>query len=137
MEKRWGEDCLNWVQWAPWHRYKGDEEEDGEVPEGVPADEVKEDGGGDNKVFIDVRSPVPRDFYLTKEAAKKFGYTRGCGGCQSWFKGLGRAVHTEACRERFRVLHPSPQVRNCIFCPDLSNFLWILGRRDLWPDPIS
>jgi hypothetical protein len=103
FEKRWGEDCLNWVQWAPWHRYKGDEEEDGEVPEGVPADEVKEDGGRERKVYVDVRSPVPKDFYLTKEAAKNFGYTRGCGGCQSWFKGLSRAVHTEACRERFRV----------------------------------
>ena len=56
---------MNWVQWAPWHRYKGDEEEDGEVPEGVPADEVKDSGVGDNKVFIDVRSPVPRDFYLS------------------------------------------------------------------------
>ena len=51
-----------------------------------------------------MREPVPRDFYLTKAVAKDHGYTRGCAGCNSWFRGLGRAPHTEACRERFRVL---------------------------------
>ena len=43
LESRWGEDCVNWVQWAPWNRYKGDEGADGEVPEGVPAEEIKQD----------------------------------------------------------------------------------------------
>ena len=28
-EERWTEDTVNWVAWAPWHRYKGDENEDG------------------------------------------------------------------------------------------------------------
>eukprot|EP00973_Karenia_brevis_P062009 8624313-Karenia_brevis.AAC.1 len=33
-EEKWGEDCLKWVTWAPWKRHEGDEEADGEVPEG-------------------------------------------------------------------------------------------------------
>ena len=39
----------------------------------------------------------------SKEDAEKHGYTRGCGGC-SWFRGLGREPHNDACRERFRIL---------------------------------
>ena len=35
MDKRWGDDCVNWVQWAPWHRYKDAAGSDGDVPEGV------------------------------------------------------------------------------------------------------
>eukprot|EP00973_Karenia_brevis_P051198 7111157-Karenia_brevis.AAC.1 len=33
-EERWSEGNLKWVKWAPWRRYEGDEEADGEVPEG-------------------------------------------------------------------------------------------------------
>eukprot|EP00973_Karenia_brevis_P094081 12420629-Karenia_brevis.AAC.1 len=33
-EEKWSEDNLKWVKWAPWKRYEGDEEADGEVPEG-------------------------------------------------------------------------------------------------------
>ena len=67
FEKRWGEDCLNWVQWAPWNKYKGDIEEDGEVPEGVPAEEVRGglDGEAGRTVYVEVRERAPRDFYLT------------------------------------------------------------------------
>ena len=35
---------------------------------------------------------------------EKHGFTRGCGGCSSWFRGLGRQKHSDACRERFRVI---------------------------------
>ena len=40
-DKRWSEDCVNWVQWAPWHRYTDAADVDGEVPEGVEAEELK------------------------------------------------------------------------------------------------
>eukprot|EP00973_Karenia_brevis_P049102 6810516-Karenia_brevis.AAC.1 len=33
-EERWGEDNLRWVKWVPWKKYEGDEDADGEVPEG-------------------------------------------------------------------------------------------------------
>ena len=33
IESRWSEDCVKWVNRAPWNRYKGDEYADGEVPE--------------------------------------------------------------------------------------------------------
>ena len=88
-------------------------EEDGEVPEGVPAEERKEEEGGERTVYVDVREKVPRDFYLTKQAAKDHGYTRGCGGCNSWFRGLGRAPHTPECRESCRkLLKDDAKVKN-------------------------
>ena len=37
FKKRWGQDCIDWVKWAPLRMYKDEEEGDGEVPEGVPA----------------------------------------------------------------------------------------------------
>ena len=39
VDKRWGEDNVNWVCWAPWRRYKDAPDGDGEVPEGVPVEE--------------------------------------------------------------------------------------------------
>ena len=53
---------------------------------------------------METKSRVPRDFYIRKPDAEKHGYTRGCPGCDSWFKGLSRQAHTAACRERFRGL---------------------------------
>ena len=45
LQERWGGDTRRWVKGVPWHRYKGDEYEDGEMPEGVEAEEVvKVDG---------------------------------------------------------------------------------------------
>ena len=42
IEQGWGEDNVNWVQWAPWRRYKDAVEADGDLPEGVPAKELIE-----------------------------------------------------------------------------------------------
>eukprot|EP00973_Karenia_brevis_P014117 1919536-Karenia_brevis.AAC.1 len=33
-EEKWSEDNLKWAKWVPWKKYEGDEEADGEVPEG-------------------------------------------------------------------------------------------------------
>eukprot|EP00973_Karenia_brevis_P008748 1182143-Karenia_brevis.AAC.1 len=66
-EERWGEDNLRWVTWAPWRKYEGDEEADGEVPEGVKdygreGSRQSEDKGvkGDRVVYIETKSKVPR-----------------------------------------------------------------------------
>ena len=56
---------INWVQWAPWHRYKDAGDMDGDIPEGVEAPEVKEEGGRP-KLVVESRDPVPRDFYISK-----------------------------------------------------------------------
>ena len=53
---------------------------------------------------MEVGEKIPRDFYISQRDAEKHGYTKGCGGCSSWFRGLGRQPHTEACRNRFREL---------------------------------
>ena len=55
-------------------------------------------------VFIETRERAPREFYITYEDVKKYKITRGCGGCSSFTRGLGRQPHTDACRERFRDL---------------------------------
>ena len=41
---------------------------------------------------------------MKKFDAGKHGYTRGCGGCSSWHRGLARQPHTEECRRRFQEL---------------------------------
>ena len=41
VEHRWGEDCLGWAQWAPLGRYTNSEDADGDLPEGVPAEEPR------------------------------------------------------------------------------------------------
>ena len=103
VEHRWGEDNVQWVKWAPWRRYREAEDADGEVPEGVPAEEVA-GSSGSKVVFVRTKEVAPREFYISKKDAEKFGHTRGCGGCSSWARGLSRQPHTEACRERFRGL---------------------------------
>ena len=105
VERRWSEDCVGWVKWAPWNEYKDAENADGEVPEGIPIEEkVNSSGSGERVVYIDTRDKAPREFYISKKNAEKYGYTRGCGGCTSWFRGLARQPHTEACRNRFKEL---------------------------------
>ena len=113
LQERWSGDARRWVKGVPWNKYKGDEYEDGEMPEGVEAKDVKkaeEDGGerermlSSEPVVIKVREVKPREFQIRKEDAEKHGYTRGCAGCSSWFRGLARQAHTPACRERFREL---------------------------------
>ena len=74
---------------------------------------AREEEGTGRTIYVDVREAAPRDFYLTQPVAEKFGYTRGCAGCQSWFKGRGRAPHSAECRERFRnLLREDAKVKN-------------------------
>ena len=104
VEQRWGPDCVQWVRRTLWNRYKDDAGADGELPEEVPqatAPDLEPRGGG---VVYVTRDAAPRDFYIRRADAEKHGYTRGCGGCASWFRGLGKQPHTAACRERFRAL---------------------------------
>lgn len=64
-------------------------------------------------MYVDTRKPVPRDFYISKIDAEKHGYTRGCAGCPSWFRGLSRQPHNAQCRERFRnLMREDAKVRN-------------------------
>ncbi len=100
---------------APWNRYKGAEDADGDVPEGVPYErtESSSSGSGDRVVIIETRQKAPRDFYIRKEDAEEHGYTRGCQGCSSWFRGLARQPHSEACRARFEnLLKDKAKVKN-------------------------
>lgn len=53
-------------------------------------------------MIIETRRRAPRDFYISKEDAEEYGYTRGCGGCTSWTRGLARQPRTPECREGFR-----------------------------------
>ena len=66
IEDRWSGDSRKWVKGVPWIGYKGDEYQDGEVPEGVEAEEIEENEE-DKKVdmppvVIQTRALRPRDF---------------------------------------------------------------------------
>jgi hypothetical protein len=80
---------------------------DGDIPEDNAVEpEAVERGARDGLggITVKMRTPPPRDFQIRKEDAEKHGYTRGCPGCSSWFRGLGRQPHSAACRARFEVL---------------------------------
>ena len=62
----------------------------------------KERGVEGGKVGVRMKEARPREFQIRKEDAEKHGYARGCGGCSSWFRGLGRQPHTSGCREKIR-----------------------------------
>ena len=103
IEDRWGEDSVKWVNRAPWNRYKGEEYADGDLPEEVEV-AVNPAKAYEGPVFIQTRERPPREFYIKKSDAETHGYTRGCGGCSSWSRGLARQPHTEECRIRFKAL---------------------------------
>ena len=103
LEKRWDKQNLDMVRWAPWHRYGGDENADGDVPEGVPVEEAPSSSkDGERVVFIDTKEKIPREFYIGQKDVSKHGTTRGCGGCSSMVRGFPRQPHNATCRERFR-----------------------------------
>ena len=104
VERRWSEDSLKWVQWCPWRRYKDAPDGEGDVPEGVPEEERKLEGSKERMVFIETQARAPQDFSVTYTEAKKHGFTRGCAGCSSWGRGITKQPHTQACRDRFRIL---------------------------------
>ena len=90
-----------------WNRYKNDEGADGDIPEGAPANEPATSscpGVGPQVIIVETKSKPPREFYIKKTDAERLGCARGCGGCNSWHRGLGRQPHTEACRARFKEL---------------------------------
>ena len=91
----------------PWHRYRGQEDADGDIPESraEEAEAVKEGPKQyDDKFVVYTRRVPPRAFQIRKEDGEKHGFTRGCAGCSSWFRGLGRQPHSVECRARFAEL---------------------------------
>ena len=58
VEQGWGEDCVKWVNRAPWNKYNGDEYADGDVPEGVVAPRNR----GCGVEFFNTREKMPREF---------------------------------------------------------------------------
>lgn len=64
-EERWGRDCVDWVRHTLWNRYKGDPEEDGEIPEGkgVDVEEKSEERreGGSSGVTVKMKESVHQE----------------------------------------------------------------------------
>ena len=59
-----------------------------DLPEGVPVEEnIEAEKSG--RVVIETRRGAPREFYISRKDADKYGYTRGCGGCTSWHRVWG------------------------------------------------
>ena len=50
----------------------------GWFPNGVPAEEKREDTDSiPRRVVIETKEKIPREFYIKKEDAEKYGYTNG------------------------------------------------------------
>ena len=86
-EQRWGPDCLSWVKHAPWNRYPGAADADGEVPLDKIVEPAKrpESGSSTGKIVVNVKHTPPREFQIRKSDAEQHGYTKGCPRCSSWF----------------------------------------------------
>ena len=76
-----------------WHRCKDAVDADGEIPEGVPVEERPKEEEA-KKVYVDVRLRPPREVYISRKDAEKYGYSQNCRGGSSWFRGLYREEHT-------------------------------------------
>ena len=105
-EDRWSEDCASWVKYAPWNKYKDDPEADGEIPDEKMVEARRQermdlDGEDKTDELIKKKYVAPRSFKITKQDAEKHGYTRGCAGCTTLFRGSARQAHTQECRNRF------------------------------------
>ena len=71
---------------------------DGDIPEGITVDvRAPSVGIPDRVVYIETKDKAPREFYISKKDVEKHGFTRGCPGCSSFTRGLGRQPHTEVC----------------------------------------
>ena len=78
---------------------------DGDTPEGITVDvRAPNVGIPDRVVYIETKDKAPREFYISKKNTEKQGFTRGCPGCSSFTRGLGRQTHTEVCRDRLKEL---------------------------------
>ena len=102
---RWSSDSVKWVSRTLWNRFQGDEQADGDIPEGKavesPPQEVKTDHAPQERT-ITTKRQVLREFYINRKDAEKHGYTRGCPVCGSWFRGVGKQPLTAEWWERFR-----------------------------------
>ena len=72
-ENRWSRDNLIWISSAPWKRYKGADDADGDIPEGVPGEELldRSEGPEDKIIFIETKSKAPREFQISKADVEK------------------------------------------------------------------
>ena len=110
LERRWSEDSISWVRWAPWHTYKDDVIVDGDLPEEIPEDErtsapvTSSPSNVPQTVYVETRSRVPKEFTITRQDTVDHGRTAGCPGCNSLWRNRGLQRHTTQCRERFRRL---------------------------------
>ena len=63
-----------------WNRFQGDEQADGEIPEGkaveIPPQETKINQALQGLTLITKRQ-VPREFFITEKDAENHRYTRG------------------------------------------------------------
>ena len=107
VQDRWTQDSVKWVKYVPWNRYKDQQDADGDIPEeaavNVEPRRTEDDARGP-EIVVKTRQVPPRAFQIRKEDAERHGYSRGCPGCSSWFRGLGRQPHMTECLDRFAGL---------------------------------
>ena len=101
----WDIDFVNKIRGVPWDPKDTEShssEESNEKVEVIPADPALEP---DHPERPQARSDcgVPRDFYVTKQHLRKYGYTASCTKCRSLRENFATTKgHSGQCRERLR-----------------------------------
>ena len=88
---------------VPWHRFAGDLEADGEIPEfKAPLQpELGRSSVAPKFEVVNMRQPAPREFQIWQSNLEKFRHTRGCRGCEMLVRGGVRQPPSEQCRKGF------------------------------------
>ena len=90
-EERWSKDCVEWVDRVMWNRYKDDEGADGDVPEGVPADEPASSGSTrcPGIIIIETKNKPPRDSTLRSPMQRGLAILVGVEAATAGIEDLG------------------------------------------------
>ena len=97
-EDRWTQRAAELVVGVPWRTSDDDPKIDGERREVTVLEPVQKE-----LLRSEGSRPVPRSVYISKADLETHGYTRGCIGCRSIFKGGSRQGHSAACRARMEA----------------------------------
>ena len=83
-EDRWSDDCASWVTFTPWHKYRGDPEADGDIPDEKAVEarrqerlDVEADAEGKKDELFRKRYVAPRAFKIPRRTRRSTGTLEG------------------------------------------------------------
>ena len=92
-DQRWSIEIIKGIKGVPWNT-------DGSGNTGIPVHIDTGTEGIARSADSDDLEQAARNLYVTRGLLKKFGYTRGCRGCNALQYGTKQEVHSHDCRKR-------------------------------------